>query len=184
MSAIHDVIMDALEIELEDAFMYDLPLDDTTRAGTVLKGPLQGNPDPDKARISVMVHENDPDHYYGKQATSETGTWDDEVLEVECGGSMTWKRRFTVKARCLLVNTREDLDTARDIASTVRSRIEYVLRHFTGEGLVADDGEYVSRGAFGSELKGEMVQAGGPPDAYDYSIKVRFEVQTTTTGEM
>jgi hypothetical protein len=183
MGAIHDVIIDAVETALADAFMYDLPLDDISRAGVVRKGPLQGDPDPDEARISVTVHENDPDRYYGKQGTSESGTWDDEVKELECGGSITWARRFTVKARCLLVNTQEDLNTARQIASAVRSRIEYVLRHFTGMGLVADDGEYVSRGAFGSGLKGEMVQAGGPPNAYDYSIKCRFEIQTTTTGE-
>jgi len=27
-------------------------------------------------------------------------------------------------------------------------------------------------------MKSEAIQGGGPPDSYDYSIKVRFDVQT------
>ena len=93
-------------------------------AGVVMAGPLQGNPDPDVARISVTVHENDPDQMTG---AAPARMWQDEPLSVEIGSGRaitTWSRKFTVKARCLLEGTREDLDTARQIASTVRSRIE------------------------------------------------------------
>ncbi len=34
-------------------------------------------------------------------------------------------------------------------------------------------------GPFSDTILSEMVQAGGPPDAYDFFIKVRFEVLTT-----
>ena len=108
-----------------------------------------------------------------------SGSWEDEIAEIECGGSETWNRRFTVKARCLLVTTGEDKDATRAIASTVRHRIEKTIQNLSFAG-VEDDGEYVSRGAVSTSTKGEMMQSGGPPDAFDYFIKIRFEVQTTT----
>ena len=79
---------------------------DPTQAGAVQIGPLQGNPDPDVARISVEIYENDPDRIEGIPSGSRS-TWEDEVEEIECGGAITWLRRFSVKARCLFVNTRE-----------------------------------------------------------------------------
>jgi hypothetical protein len=42
--------------------------------------------------------------------------------------------------------------------------------------------EYVARGVLSSDLRGEMMQAGGPPDAFDYNIKVHFSVLTTQIG--
>jgi len=76
------------------------------------------------------------------------------------------------------VNTQEELAAARSIASTVRERIEQTLltTSFTG---VNSNGEFVSRGIFSDNLKGEQIQAGGPPDAFDFHIKIRFEVLTT-----
>ncbi len=107
-------------------------------------------------------------------------TWGDEVAEIECGGSVTWKRRFSVKGRLLFVNTGEGLSEARTIAAVVRQRIENTLLNLDFGDVSDEHGEYVSRGVVSYALKGEMVQAGGPPDAYDYHIKVRFELQTTT----
>ena len=176
---IHDLITRKAVDMLVLALMDELPSDDIARAGAVVTGPLQGNPDPDQARISVTVHENDPDTFYGTKS-SMSSAWTDEVLELECGGSITWKRRFTVKARCLLVNTAEDKDLARRIASSVRSRIERTLLKSTWNDIVDEEsGEYVSMGILNNGLSGEMVQAGGPPDAYDYHIKIRFELYTT-----
>ena len=177
---IHEALLDYAEAELTAALITNIPADDEARAGVVTQGSLQGDPDPDQARISVTLHENDPDAIFGRDGTSGmTDAWDDEIAEVECGGSTTWNRRFTVKARCLFVNTQEDKASAQRVARTVRHRIETALlaMSFTG---IQSDGEFVSRGVFSDSLKGEMVQSGGPPDAYDYFIKVRFEVQTTT----
>jgi hypothetical protein len=177
---IHNEILTHIQAALQAALIDDIPDDDLARAGIVMLGPLQGNPDPDQARISVTLHENDPDRFYGTTGTSAITTeWDDEIIEVECGGSATWNRRFTVKARCLYVITGEDLTTAREIAATVRNRIEKTLLNLSFADVKTDD-EFVSRGVLATSMKGEMLQAGGPPDAYDYHIKVRFELQTTT----
>ena len=181
---IHDAIVNHVVEQLECALINDVPADDPARAGIVIPGPLQGDPDPDQARISVSVYENDPDGFFGKAGTSANSDgWNDEVAETECGGSAIWNRRFVVKARCLLVNTGEGRASARAIASTVRSRLENCLLNLRWGDIHDDEmGEYVSRGVIAESLQSEMVQAGGPPDAYDYHLKVRFEVQTTTLG--
>jgi len=181
---IHDAIVGQLVDELTLHLITSQPVDDPARAGAIIPGPLQGDPDPDQARISISVYENDPDGFLGAAGTSaNTSGWSDEVSETECGGSAIWNRRFTVKARCLLVNTLEDRSATRSIASTVRSRIEQCLMNISWSAIHDDEtGEYVSRGIIATSMQGEMVQAGGPPDAYDYHIKVRFEIQTTTTG--
>lgn len=180
MNIIEAILHHAQDV-LQAALIDNVPADDTARAGVVMQGPLQGNPDPDQARISVTVHENDPDNFYGKTGTGAMGgEWNDEVAETECGGGVIWSRKFTVKARCLYVNTGEGLDAARVIASTVRQRIENALLSTSWGGVFdAESSEFVSRGVLGTSLRAEMIQAGGPPDAYDYHIKVRFEVQTS-----
>lgn len=178
--SIHEPIVQKVVAELQTALMDSIDPADPARAGIVMAGLLQGDPDPDQARISVTVHENDVDDYYGKEGTSAmSSSWEDEVSELECGGAITWKRRFTVKARCLLVNTQEEATEAREIASTLRKRIEKALLSISFAGVQDADGEYVAKGIFSEALKGEMVQAGGPPDSYDYHIKVRFQVETT-----
>jgi hypothetical protein len=177
MSGIHNLIMQKLQSELQTALITNIPTDDPAIAGVVKIGPLQGDPDPDVARISVTIHENDPD----KLVNAQPSQWEDEIDETECGGSVTWRRRFTIKARCLLVLTQENEADARSIASTIRSRIEKTLFNINFSGVVDTDGEYVSQGVYGENLKGDMVQGGGPPDAYDYHVSVRFEVLTTTT---
>jgi hypothetical protein len=178
--SIHDEILAHLQQSLQETMIDDLPEDDQTRAGVVMQGPLQGEPEPDTARISVTIHENDPDGFYGKGGASTLSSgWEDEISEVECGGSVTWKRRFTIKARCLLVLTSEDLAAARRIASTVRSRLEQAVLQTSFEGVCTDD-EFVSKGPVADGVQAEMVQAGGPPDSYDYHIKIRFEIETTT----
>ncbi len=180
MSGIHDLITLYVKDGLIKALITDIPADDIARVGVVQIGPLQDDPTPDDARISVTIHENDPDVALAGSVSGLKGEWVDEVDELEIGGSTTYARRFSVKARCLLVNTAEDNDHARSIASTVRERLEDALLRlpFTG---VANASEYVSRGINSEEFDGEMRQAGGP-EAYDYHIKVRFSVLTTRLG--
>jgi hypothetical protein len=152
---------------------------DDTIPGAIKLGPLQGDPDPDVARISVEIYENDPDQEIkGSGISSGDKLWKDEIEEIEIGGCITWKRRFTVKVRVLLEATREDLENARRVASTVRSRVEksFMSMRFAN---VSSDGETVVMGPFSDDLISEMLQAGGPPDAYDFFIKVKFEVLTT-----
>jgi hypothetical protein len=193
---INDEIVNCVVAALQKALIDDIPdadpehdppiLADPAKAGVVMTGPLQGNPDPDQARISVTVHENDPDNFYSGQVTQITGDWSDEIVEMECGGDYggaMWNRRFTVKARCLTVNTKETLAPARLIASTVKSRIERCLLAIDWAGVVDKDEsdkiiEYVSRPVAATSMRSEALQGGGPPDSYDYFIKVRFDVQT------
>ena len=175
---IHSQIADFLEETLQEALIDGVLSGDDARAGVILQGPLQGDPDPDAARISVTIHENDPDVVYKSGTSGMSDAWEDEVAEIECGGSITMKRRFTVKARCLLVDTAESLSDARRIAATLRSRIEAALINANFNGLSDGSGEFVSKGVLSDSLKGEMIQAGGP-GSYDYHIKFRFQVETT-----
>lgn len=179
MSGIHSAILEKVQEELQEAMIDQLEPADLTRAGVVKLGPLQGDPDPDEARISVTLHENDPDKFISGSVTGMSSDWSDQVLFVEIGGATTWRRKFTVKCRCLLDESQEDLLTAREIASAVRQRLETTLAHINFNGLSVDT-EYVSRGIISRNLHGEMLQSGGPPDSYDYFIKFRFDVLTTT----
>jgi hypothetical protein len=179
MSGIHQVVMDKLVAELQRVMIDDLIEDDPTRAGKIMLGPLQGNPDPDVARISITVHENDPDYIVGGSGPAKI--WDDEPIEQEMGAghiTTTWSRKFSVKARCLLESSREELVPARVIASVVRSRIEKCIREIDFAGVETSD-EYVSMGAVSENRRGETLQSGGPPDAYDFHIKIKFEIWTT-----
>lgn len=177
---INDYIMDYLEQIMNTDLIDNIELDDEARAGVVIQGQLQGDPmDPDEARISVEIYENDPDAY-NSGASGMTDEWSDKVIECEIGGCATWARSFTIKARVLLVDSGEAHIDARKIARTVRSRIERSL--LTNEWNIVDndDGEYVSLPPQNNTMKGETRQSGGPPDAYDFHIKIRFQVWTTT----
>jgi hypothetical protein len=176
---IHEVIIQHTVNLLTQRLITDIAEDDPARAGVVKKGELQGDPDPDAARISVTIHENDPDSIIGGGISSISDSWEDEIVETEVGGGATWSRRFTVKARCLFDRTGEALQPAREIAATLRHRIEKTLLGDPYSALVSD-GEYVSRGPVSEDFHAEMVQSGGPPDSYDYHIKVRFDVWTST----
>ena len=180
MSGIHDAVLEHVRDALEVALIANVAEDDLARAGVILIGPIQDEPAPDTARISVTLHENDPDRLIKGAVSGMSEDWSDEVEEIEIGGAVTMRRRFTLKARCLLVTTREDLDMAREIASTVRARCEATLLSIPFAGIVSGS-EYVSQGILSEEFGGEMLQAGGP-EAYDYHIKVRFSVLTTRTG--
>lgn len=180
LDAIHETILQELKDWLEEKLINDIHADDPAKAGVIFLGHLQGDPDPDEARISVTLHANDPDSLRGMgTVTGLTADWNDRIIEIEMGRgrpTFTWARRFSVNARCLLEPTQESLDDAHKIAHTVRSRIESALVTAPLVGLVADTGECVTRGIY--SLEGETIQSGGP-DAYDFLIKVRFDVWTT-----
>lgn len=192
-TSIHDAILDYLETELTAALITDptsaaltaAPEDpvletDPAIAGIVSQGPLQGSPAPDKARISVTIHENDPDAMFGNPASSLTSDWSDNVHQLETSQIVTWRRGFSVKIRCLLVKTKETKAEARAIASTIRSRLEDTILDLDFTSVSGDNNESVSRKAIAKTFQSEMLQAGGPPNSFDYHIKVRFDVLTTT----
>jgi hypothetical protein len=176
-------ILQHLRVRLQEALIDEVPVSDASRAGFVKIGPYQGTPAPDEGRITVSIHENDPDRIVHAGVSGMNDDWSDSIEEdgIEIGGAATTTRRFTIKTRCLFSNTREDEDTARSIAMTVRGRMETMLKRLSFRDVKTAD-EYVSRGILSSELTTEMLQAGGPPDAFDYSFKVHFSVLTTQTG--
>lgn len=178
MTSIHKSIMDYVASILTASLITNVSAGDTSKAGVVIQGPLQGEPmDPDEARISVSIFENDPDAAYGKAGGySMDGEWLDEVVETEIGGSVTWARRFTIKCFILLVDSGEVLARAQEIARIVRSRIESSL--LSAQWNVAYGNEAVVRSPIATSIKGEMAQGGGPPDAYTYYVKIRFDVLT------
>ena len=185
MSGIHYAILDHLKTTLTADLITKVledDEDDNAVPGAIKIGPLQGDPDPDEARISVEIYLNDPDTFVGGAVTSLGKTWADEVEMIEAGNAITMKRRFTIKTRCLLEKTREDLAGAHDINSKLLSRIQASLLNTSFTGVAADDGEYVARGIFSESLTTEVLQAGGPPDNYDFVGKIRFDVLTTKTG--
>lgn len=173
---IHYRIQERVKAILEHQLITLIPTADAARVGVIKLGDLQGEPDPDIARISLTLYENDPDSFIGGAVTSTGKGWVDELFETEVGGVITMRRRFTVKGRCLLESSKEGLEAARQIASTVRQRTEDAL-HSINFGGINENGEYVSSPIL--VMPGEMLQAGGPPDSYDYLIKVRYEVLTT-----
>lgn len=179
--SIHNAILEKLRDALIKDLITDIPTSDTARAGSVKIGPFQGDPTPDEGRITISVHENDPDRIAKGGVTGMNDEWSDDAEMIEVGGAATMNRRFTVKARCLFSNTREDEDEARSIASIVRSRLERSLMRISFAGVTSGT-EYVSRGVLSPDVSGEMLQAGGPPDAYDYIIRLHFSVLTTRTG--
>ncbi len=178
---IHDQVLEYVRDALISALITGVPDGDPTKAGAVKIGHLQGEPGPDEARISVTVHENDPDKFVSGSLTSIDGSWDDEPLEIEVGGSLTTDRKFTIKGRCLFEGTRENLDTARAITSAVRDRVERTILRLSFAGIATVD-EFVARGAASTDIQSETLQAGGPPDAYDYHFKIRFSILTTRNG--
>jgi hypothetical protein len=180
-ASIVNLILEHLRDVLQAALIDSIPADDPTRAGFVKIGPYQGTPAPDEGRITVSIHENDPDRIVKAGVSGMSDDWSDEMDLIEIGGAATTARRFSIKARCLFATTREDEDAARQIASAVRSRLETTLRKMSFASVRTED-EYVARGALSSEMSAEMMQAGGPPDAFDYIIKVHFSVLTTQTG--
>jgi hypothetical protein len=180
-ASIVNLILEHLRSSLQATLIDNIPADDPTRAGFVKIGPYQGTPAPDEGRITVSIHENDPDRIVKAGVSGMNDDWSDIMDIIEIGGAATTARRFTIKTRCLFATTREDEEKARQIASAVRSRIETTLKKLSFSSVKTED-EYVSRGALSSDLSAEMMQAGGPPDAFDYIIKVHFSVLTTQTG--
>lgn len=173
---VHAEIMRTIEEHLVNTLQVNISGD--TKAGHVGQGPLMGDPvDPDIARISITVHENDPDAFEKYTPHGQESSWHDieDPFDAELGAT-TWIRRFTVMGRALLDLSREDLENARRIASTVRSRVEHELRRVNFSAINCE-GEYVSMPIYNTQS--EAIQMGGPADSWDFYFKVRVALKTT-----
>jgi hypothetical protein len=167
---IHEAVMDHLQEILEDALINNIGEDDEARAGIVIQGKLQGEPvDPDDARITVEIFENDPSGQF---------LWFDRVVMVETNGVVTMGRRFLIRIWALLEETQENLAAARKIASTLKARLEKAILSELWTGVQSTEGEYIARGALARSMR-TYVKQGGGPESYDFRIYSAFEIWTT-----
>lgn len=179
-SNIHYAVMEHVKTTLEEVLYAAYPAGDPLRPGVIKLGPLMGEPmDPEEARIVICIYENDRDEKDTFQWCDEPAS--DEYGGIEIGGGITWLRRFTLEGDCYFERTREDIDAARKIAGLLKAKLEDILLGMSFSGIAVDN-EYVSRGPVGFGLYSTTRQSGGPPDAYQFHIKIRFEVLTTRTG--
>jgi hypothetical protein len=149
-----------------------MEVDDDAEVGVVMQGPLFDDPDYESARISIELFENDPDDF-------DTWEWADEPVSdlLEIGQGMTWRRRFKIVTRVLLVSTMENRVAARKIASAVKARLEASLMKVDFGDLMVG-GERVTGRVFNENIRSKLLQAGGP-DNWDFELQTRFEVKTT-----
>ena len=81
----------------------------------------------------------------------------------------------------VVVNVPDDRYFRIEQYEHLRDRIEAILMKI-GFGDINTPEEFVCRNITAEDIKSEMLQAGGPPDAFDYSLKTRFSVLTTRNG--
>jgi len=175
---IHDQIIDALVANLTETLITNIPESDSSRAGLVQSGALQD--DPQRYRISVMVHPNDRDN---------PGKWRDELLSsprkefrerllpkffAEVGGTIGWIRRFTIEIQCFYTKTGEEKEEARNDTYKVLSRIMATIQDRPLR--ISDEmGETVIMGL----VRWSWVrEGGGPPRSYIWRGKVGVEYYT------
>jgi len=171
-TTIHYAILHRIAEQLQTDLIDTIIDDDDALTGVVVEGPLLDSPDFEDARIAIELFENDPD-------TFDSWEWVDEPIEdmLEIGYGMTWRRRFSLYARLLLVNTMEERADARKIASAVKMRIENSLLDTEFSDILID-GEQVSGQIFNKNLRSKTLQSGGP-ESWDFELRFRFEVNTT-----
>ncbi len=180
--SVMNLVLEKTRDELIRMLYTEISGDDLGRTNVIKIGFLQGDPDPDEARVSVTIFPNDPDQEIRGSAIGHApAAWDDTIFEEEVGSVLTWSRKYTVKARCLFTTGAEadDEAIARGIAATIKQRLEKAILKINYGGISSDT-EFVCRSASSSSLRSSFVQSGGP-GAYDFYIKVRFDVLTTTT---
>lgn len=85
---IHNEILVHVRDALTDALITNVPTPET-KAGVVKIGQLQGDPAPDKARITVTLYANDPDTIVKGGITGMRDGWDDKIDTVEIGTAIT-----------------------------------------------------------------------------------------------
>lgn len=171
-------ILERVRAHLQTKLIDEVDPEDPARPGYIGIGQMQGEPmDPDEARISITLHENDLDDFEEQDPRGiEWYSHDETDWDQEIGGdAWTMIRRFSVKIRSLFDSTQESRDDARRYTSSVLTKIQQQLRKVDYAGISVD-GEYVSLPYY--RIESEMGQFGGP-DAYDFYSKVRFSLKTT-----
>lgn len=175
-------IAQAVEAHLEtmlDADLAEYGLDDYE----IKLGRLQA--DPERPAINLMVHIGKPrdtkwvdeaaGSRYVRAAGGIMGYDRGESMAIgEVGGGRTWLRRFTVEGSVFFTRTKEDRDTANELANTVRGLIENYLSPGIVLGLEDDFGER----AYRLMLNASAAEERGGPKSHIWEFWVYFTVET------
>ena len=82
-----NLILEHLRTALQASLIDNVPADDPTRAGFVKIGPYQGTPAPDEGRITISIHENDPDRIVHAGISGMNDDWSDDMDLIEIVGA-------------------------------------------------------------------------------------------------
>lgn len=148
---------------------------DDAQAGLVKAGLLQD--DPTRYRVNVTVHPNDPDAEFGWRDEVSSGKPSGDNAEppgYEIGGGELWYRRFTVMIEMFFRNRVKTNEEALELASIIRSRAEYYLRHLPLSGWSDDFGEF----ALDLYVKASHLAQGGGEGQRIYHAKIWLAVLT------
>lgn len=180
-TSIHDIVGDYLIERLNEALIINSP-DPILTPTDVGYGNLQDNPA--KRRISVRVHQRDPDQQSDTvtdwtdmpaHMTTEWKEWPSN--EIGTSGETFWSRRFVVEILVYLTRSKEDRLDARMVhnyvASAAKTAIDCV-------GCVAIDrvDNFGERLLMVKAARYQNVEGGGPPGNFNYRSKIYVSALT------
>lgn len=179
---ISTLVAQAVEQHLEAVLAVELPLYGLANY-EIKVGRLQA--DPERPAVNLMVHMGKPrdtkwvdeaaGSRYVRVGDGLMGYDRGETMAIgEVGGGRTWLRRFTVEGSVFFTRTKEDRDTANELANTVRGLVEGALEPATVLGLEDAFGER----AFRLLLNASSAEERGGPKAHIWDFWVYFSVET------
>ena len=179
---ISTLVAQTVEQHLEQLLAVELPLYGLGNY-EVKVGRLQA--DPERPSVNLMVHMGKPrdpkwadEAVGGRYVRSGSGVMGydrgEQMPIGEVGGGRTWLRRFTVEGSVFFTRTKEDRDTANELANTVRGLVERALRPEIVLGLEDDFEER----AFRLLLNASSAEERGGPKAHIWDFWIYFSVET------
>ncbi len=141
--------------------------------------------DPERPGTNLMVHIGKPrddkwtDAPAGTRYVRSHGSlmgYDggDEFAIGEVGGGRTWLRRFTIEGSVFFTRTKDDRDTANEVANVVRGLIEKYLTEGIVAGLEDEWGEH----AYRLILNQSTAEERGGPKSHIWDFWIYFTVET------
>ena len=125
--------------------------------------------------ISTLIATTVKDYLEPLLATEfQTRNLGDEFAIGEVGGGRTWLRRFTVEGSVFFTRTKDDRETANEIAGTIRGLVESNLSPEIVLGLEDEFGERAFRLIPGPSHAEER----GGPKSHIWDFWVYFSVET------
>lgn len=173
-NSIHDMIGDKL-VQLVTAACITNVSDPDYQASEVRQGLLQQ--DPVENRITLLVNPGDPEDSRSEPKWSDVPAGEDPSMgypSFEMGGGGFMLRRFSIDVRAYFINSQEDRETARKIATFIFKSAEKAVHQAT-MGFTDSFGEF----ALQSFVKKTIpFESGGPPNQFIWRGKILVQVLT------